>query len=114
MGLTAFSLSHIVFALCTKDERKSVFTLDTLNDRPLLVSIGASLAAIVLATTLDPFERLLQTTPLELEHWLVCIAAALVILVVSEVRKAVVRRPIDEATTAGARPAETVPRAAAA
>jgi Ca2+-transporting ATPase len=99
MGLTTFSLSHIVFAVCTKDERRSVFTLDTLADRPLLVSIGLSLAAIVLATTLDPFERLLQTAPLELEHWLVCIGAALAILVVSEVRKALIRRPLDEAVT---------------
>ena len=84
--------AHAFFAVSTKDARRSVFNLDTFADTPLLVAVGAALATIVLTTTFGPFQRLLQTGPLELEQWLVCLAAALVVPVVSEVRKLFVRR----------------------
>ena len=96
MGLTTFMLAHVFFAVTTKDERRSIFNLDTFADKPLLISLGASLAAIVLTSTFDPIQRLLQTSPLELEQWLVCIGAAFTIVVVSELRKLLIRRPIDE------------------
>ena len=100
MAFTTFALSHVFFAVSTKDDRRSVFGLDTLADKPLLVAIGAALATIVLTTTFGPFQRLLQTGPLELEQWLVCLAAALVVPVVWEVRKLVGRRS-DAITRAG-------------
>jgi Ca2+-transporting ATPase len=103
IGFTTFALSHIFFAVSTKDERRSVFNLDTFADKPLLISIGLGLAVIVAQTTLDPLERLLQTGPLELEQWLVCIAAALVIPVVAEVRKLLIRTPIDVSSAEGDR-----------
>ena len=97
MGLTTFALAHVFFAISTKDEHRSVFNLDTFADKPFLVSVGAALAVIVLTTTFAPFQRLLQTGELELEQWLVCIGAALAVVVASEIRKLVIRRPIDEA-----------------
>jgi Ca2+-transporting ATPase len=103
IGFTTFALSHIFFAVSTKDERRSVFNLDTFADKPLLISIGLGLAVIVLQTTLNPLQRLLQTGPLELEQWLVCIAAALVIPVVAEVRKLLIRRPLDDSSAEGDR-----------
>jgi Ca2+-transporting ATPase len=102
MGLTTFALSHIFFAASTKDERRSLFNLDTFADKPLLVAIGAAFGVIVLTTTLSPLQRLLQTTELELELWLVCIGAALLVAIASEIRKLVFRRPIDEVANAEA------------
>ena len=98
MGLTTFALSHVFFAVATKDERRSLFNLDTFADKPLLVSIGVALASIILTTSFAPFQRLLQTTDLEMPQWLVCIGAALLVPAVSEIRKAIIRRPIDTAT----------------
>ena len=92
MGFTTFALTHVLFAVSTKDDSRSVFNRDTLADKPLLIAVGASLAMIVLTTTLNPLERLLQTAPLELEQWLVCIGLALAVGVLSEVRKFVQRR----------------------
>jgi Ca2+-transporting ATPase len=100
MGFTAFALTHVFFAVCTKDERRSIFNRDTLADKPLRVAAGLSLAVIVLETSLSPLQRLLQTTDLELQQWLVCIGVALVVPIVSELRKLLVRRPIDEAPDA--------------
>src|SRR5207302_3557460 len=42
MGFTTFALAHVFFAVTTKDERRSIFNLDTFADKPLLISIGAS------------------------------------------------------------------------
>jgi Ca2+-transporting ATPase len=105
MGLTTFALSHVFFAVATKDERRSLFNLDTFADKPLLVSIGVALASIILTTSFAPFQRLLQTTDLEMPQWLVCIGAALLVPAVSEIRKAIIRRPIDNATESPTAPA---------
>jgi Ca2+-transporting ATPase len=95
MGFTTFALAHVFFAVCTKDEGRSIFSLDTFADKPLLISIGVSLATIVLTTSLNPLQRLLQTGDLELQQWLVCIGAALTVPVISELRKLLVKRPLD-------------------
>jgi P-type Ca2+ transporter type 2C len=107
MGFTAFCLGHVFFAVSTKNERRSIFNLDTFADKPLLVAIGASILVIVLQTTFGPLQRLLNTTDLTLDQWLICIAAALAIPVVSELRKLIVRRPIDEVPAAA--PSESGP-----
>jgi Ca2+-transporting ATPase len=100
MGFTAFTLCHVAFAFATKDERHSVFRLETLQDGPLVKAAGLAIVVAILTTTFAPLQRLLSTTPLELEHWLICIGAALVVLLVSEVRKLVVKQPLDEEAAA--------------
>ena len=99
MGFTAFCLSHVFFALATKDEQRSIFNMDLLEDRPLMLCSGLSVLVIYLTTSFGPFQRLAATTELDLTQWLICIAAALLVLIASEIRKLVLRRPID--ATAG-------------
>jgi Ca2+-transporting ATPase len=96
MGITTFALCHVAFALATKDERRTMFNLDTLNDKPLVIASAAAAGIIILTVTFGPFQRLLNTASLDLGQWLVCIGCALSIVVVSELRKALVKRPIDE------------------
>jgi Ca2+-transporting ATPase len=96
MGMITFSVSNVAFSFATKDERRSVFSLDVMGDRPFLYATVASIATIVLIPNLDFLERLLDTTPLTFEQWVVCIVVGMVILLVSEVRKIVVKRPVDE------------------
>jgi Ca2+-transporting ATPase len=100
MGFTAFALSHVFFAVATKDERRSIFDLDTFADRPLRISVLAALGVIVLTTTLEPLQRLLETTTLSVADWLVCLGAASSVVVVSELRKLIMHKPIDEQVAA--------------
>jgi Ca2+-transporting ATPase len=109
MGFTAFCISHVVFAVTTKDERRSIFNLDTFADKPLLLSVLGALGVIVLTVTFAPFQRLVQTGDLELEQWLVCIGGGLTILVVSELRKLLFKRPLDEAAPAEVEEPEAEP-----
>jgi P-type Ca2+ transporter type 2C len=92
MGLVTFSLFNLFFSITTKDETKTAFTLDTFADKPFAVATAISLATIILATTFNPLEALLKTNPLTLAQWLACMAVAVSIVVVSEIRKAILRR----------------------
>ena len=43
MGLTTFAISNVLFSLTTRDELRSVFSLDVLEDRMFLICTGGSL-----------------------------------------------------------------------
>jgi Ca2+-transporting ATPase len=51
-----------------------------------------SVAAIIFGTELRFFQRILHTEELTGRQWLICIAAGLVIVAVSEARKFLLRR----------------------
>ncbi len=92
MGLTTFSLFNLFFSVTVRNELRSVFSLDTFDDRRFLITSGMSVAAIVLATEFGPFQRMLHTVHLNVGQWLVCAAVAASVVVVSELRKVVLRR----------------------
>ena len=95
MGLTTFAIANLAFSFTARDELRSVFSLDTFNDRRFLTTSLLSAAAIVLATELGFFQRILDTVPLTGNQWLICIGAGLTIVAVSEVRKLILRRRRD-------------------
>jgi P-type Ca2+ transporter type 2C len=92
MGLTTFSLANLFFSLTARDALHSVFSLDTFNDRTFIVTSLLSVAAIIFATELRFFQRILDTVELTGNQWLICIGAASAIVVVSEAWKFVLRR----------------------
>ena len=92
MGLTTFSLYNLFFSIATKDERRSVFSLDTFADKTFVLCTGISTLAIVLATVFGPLQTLLKTTGLDVPQWIICICVALSIVVATEIRKAIRRR----------------------
>ena len=102
MGLTTFALSNVVFSLCTRDEKSSVFSLDVLGDRMFLLCSAGSLAAIFLAPELGVFNRILHTVDLDLHQWLVCIVVGLAIIPVSEGRRLLLARRAQAAEAAAA------------
>jgi hypothetical protein len=108
MGMTSFALANLFYSFCERDELQSAFSLDVLRDRKFLYFSGASLIAIVLAPQLDLLNRILETVPLTLHQWLICIVAGLAAVVASEIRKAILRHrehaeePVAADTTAAA------------
>ncbi len=92
MGMTSFAIANLFYSFCERDERMSVFSLDVLRDRKFLMFSGASALAIILAPQLNLLNRILQTTPLTLHQWLICIVAALAAVVLTEIRKFMLRR----------------------
>jgi Ca2+-transporting ATPase len=94
MGVVVFSLFNLFFSLESRDRRESVFSLRTFADRTCIVTTGASLFLLVLATVLAPFQAILKTTSLDVDQWLLCTAVALSIIAVTEMRKAFLRQTV--------------------
>jgi Ca2+-transporting ATPase len=92
MGLTTFAISNVIFSLTTRDERRSIFSLDVLEDRMFLLCTAGSVAAILFGTELRVFQRILGTVHLDLHQWLVCIVVGLAIVPVSEARRLLLQR----------------------
>jgi Ca2+-transporting ATPase len=92
MGLTTFAIANLCFSFTARDALRSVFSLDTFNDRTFLTTSLLSVAAIVFGTELDFFHRILDTVELTGNQWLICIGAGLTIIVASEIWKFFLRR----------------------
>ena len=92
MGVVTFSLASLLFSLATRDESRTVFSLDALSDKTFVRSTALSVLTLILTTVLGPLQAFLGTVALDTRQWLVCVAAALPVLVASEVRVLVRRR----------------------
>jgi P-type Ca2+ transporter type 2C len=92
MGFTTFAIANIYYSLTVKSEVRSVFSLDTFDDRHFVYTTLASAVAVLFGAQLNVFNRLLKTTSLNLHEWLICIVAALSIVIASEIHKFIIRR----------------------
>ena len=101
MGVVTFSLYALFFSIATKDERRTVFSLDTFSDKTFNICTGVSVLTLILSTVLGPFQDFLEMTALDVQQWLICTAVALSIIVASEIRKAIRRRRAAGAAPAG-------------
>jgi Ca2+-transporting ATPase len=92
MGLVTFSIYHLFFSIAVKDERRTIFSLDTISDRTFLKACGVSILTIILATVLGPLQRFLGTEGLDMRQWIICICVPLSIVVATEIRRIILRR----------------------
>ena len=92
MGLTVFSLASIFFALETNDELGSVFSHATIENRKLIQMSGLSLLATFIVVQFNFMQRIFDTTALDVNQWLVCLALASILLWVMEIMKIFRRR----------------------
>jgi len=111
MGVVTFSLFALFFSIATKDERRTVFSLDTFADKTFNVATGVSVLTLILSTVFGPFQKFLDTTSLDIQQWLICTGVALSIIIVSEIRKLIRRRK--DAALVPAGPAAPSPAASA-
>ena len=96
MGVTSFAIANLFYAFCERDELQSVFSLDVLRDRKFLMLSGLSVLAILLAPQLDVLNRILDTVPLTLHMWLICIVSGFAPVAATEIRKLFLRRRADQ------------------
>ncbi len=100
MGLTAFSLANIWFALETSNEEFSLFSPEARPSATLLKAAGGAFLATFVATEIGLLNRILGTTHLTLEQWGVCLLVSLSIIVIAEVRKLLKIRVTEQAVAA--------------
>jgi Ca2+-transporting ATPase len=92
MGFAVFSLYNVAIGLSARSEFGTVFDRDTLSDRRQLMLYGISLGLAFLATELGFLQRLLGTTSLRAQEWLLCVGFAVFLILVDEVIKFFLRR----------------------
>ena len=95
MGMTTFAIANLFFSFTARDALRSVFSLDTFNDRTFLLTSLLSAAAIIFGTELQFFQRILDTVEMTGNQWLICIGGGAVIILVSEIYKFIRRRQSD-------------------
>jgi len=91
MAMTTFAIANLLFSFTALDEKKTIFSLDTVSDRKFLMFSGMSAAAIFLGTELGPLNRILQTVPLDRAEWGVCLVLPLTVVIASELWKLYLR-----------------------
>jgi P-type Ca2+ transporter type 2C len=92
MALTTFSIANLLFSFTALDERRSVFSLESVSDRKFLFATGLSAIAIVLGTEMDVLNRFLGTTGLTGGQWGVCLLVPFGVVLASEAWKWYLRR----------------------
>jgi hypothetical protein len=78
----------------------------SLADRTCIVTTGASLFLLVMATVLAPCQAILKTTALDVDQWLLCAAVAL-----SRLRRSPRRRLRHRCPQPRRQPGEFIPAA---
>jgi Ca2+-transporting ATPase len=107
IGLTAFSLASIFFALECNDELGSVFSRKTIENAKLMQMSGLSLLATFIVVQFNFMQRIFDTTALDLNQWLVCLALGSIVLWVVEIMKIFRRRAAARAEETSTQPVTT-------
>jgi Ca2+-transporting ATPase len=96
LGLTTFLVAVVLLSFESRDQRRSVFNLEVLDDRTFLIATGISAAVIYLGTSFSGFQRILDTTALSLNQWILCILAGAGVVLASEIRKVILPRRLPD------------------
>jgi Ca2+-transporting ATPase len=113
MGMVTFALFILFFAIESKDERDSAFSLDTFSDKTFVITTSGSFVLLILSTVLSIFQVVLKTVRLDVRQWLLCTAVALSMVVAAEIRKAVMRQTAAKAIHSPGSPGPQAPASAA-
>jgi P-type Ca2+ transporter type 2C len=92
MLLTTLSIFHIFSGLSARDELGTLFKRASIPGWSQLRLYGLAIIVVVLGTELGILQRILDTTELTRNQWLVCIGVASSLLVVEEITKFILRR----------------------
>jgi len=105
LAFVVFSLFSVVIGLSCRSETHSAFNRDIFSDRNQLMLYGLALLLTFLPTELGFMQRILGTTSLSGNQWLICIVFAFALLLVDEVIKFFMRRRRSKEQPAVAAPA---------
>jgi len=101
MAFTTFVLMQLANVLNVRSESRSIFGRDSLRNGKLWLAIGGVALLQIAATGWGPLQSVFDTTALQLDQWLVCLATATTVVVVEEIRKLVIRSRPDRGHLGG-------------
>jgi Ca2+-transporting ATPase len=84
VGLGFFTVYN---AYSSRSLELSVFRMNPLGNKPLLLGIAASILAILAVVYIPFMQSIFQTTPLTNESWIMVLATGLLVVIVAEIMK---------------------------
>ncbi len=94
MVFTMLTFCQMAYALCVRKQTQSLFTQSWLSNPILLLAIGVTLSLQLILIYVPFFNTVFRTTPLQLEELGVCVVGALVIVLITELKKMYLRRKL--------------------
>ena len=91
MAFTAFVFFQLVNSFCVRSGNRTVFSHYSLSNQPLLIALAVVVAIQVAVVQIGFLQGIFDTTSLALDEWLWVSVVPLSLVVVEEIRKAVVR-----------------------
>jgi Ca2+-transporting ATPase len=92
MSLMAFVFYHIINGLENSHRTRTIFSMETFNDRRQIYLYGFVVVAMILGSEMGFFQRIMDTAGLTLNQWLIAAAVALPLLILEEALKFVLRQ----------------------
>jgi P-type Ca2+ transporter type 2C len=94
MAFTTFVLFQMVNVFNARRESGSALSRYSLTNNKLWLAVGAVVAFQALAVKWGPLQSVFDTVTLEFGQWMLCVAVAMSVLVVEELRKLTLRLPV--------------------
>jgi len=91
MAFVTFVFFQVFNLLNVRNDLRSVFSRETLENRSAFVAVGAVIVLLALLVEMDVLHGFMTTTDLTSAQWLVCVAIGSAILWVGELVKIVLR-----------------------
>ncbi|MFW9934292.1 MAG: calcium-translocating P-type ATPase, SERCA-type [Candidatus Thorarchaeota archaeon] len=99
LALTLLVMTQMVQALNSRSGRLSLFQVGFFKNRYLLFAIGISIILQLMIVYFPPFQVVFRTVPLLLQDWIIIILLSLLVFVVVEIYKFLIRYQMRRATT---------------
>lgn len=91
MVFTMLTFCQMAYALCVRKQHRSLFTQSWFGNPLLLLAIGVTLLLQLVIIYAPFFNTVFRTTPLRLEELGICAVGAMVIVLITEIRKLLFR-----------------------
>jgi len=92
MSLATFALYHTINGLENNHRSRSVFSLETFENRSQNLLMLTVIVLLILGVEMNLFQRLLNTTHLTFNQWMIALLVALPLLIFEEIIKFFLRR----------------------
>jgi Ca2+-transporting ATPase len=89
---TIFAISTLLYVFSIRSTRRSIFSVNIFSNKSLLLAVGVGFILQLIAVYFGPFQKIMQTVPLNWSDWGVVAIASIVIIILIEATKAYFNR----------------------